>query len=140
MMRPLVEFLKWRDSMCVRFLKSYPLGCRMYVGFALTGRHATTPCASCHASGYAGTPTACVSCHQADYNGTNDPNHATAGFSTACEACHNTTGWSGANFNHGATRFALTGAHTTTPCAWESRARASFGGSGRSVSILRDMA
>jgi hypothetical protein len=72
-------------------------------GFALTGAHATTPCASCHASGYAGTPTACVSCHQSDYDGTADPNHA---------AAHFTTAWSGARFDHDASFFPIySGAH-----------------------------
>ena len=84
--------------------------------FPLTGRHRATACASCHASGYAGTPTACVSCHRADYD-TASPNHAANGFSTDCATCHNTNGWDGANFNHAVTGFALTGAHTSTPCA-----------------------
>jgi hypothetical protein len=69
--------------------------------FPLTGAHLSASCNSCHGGGvYNGLPTACVSCHQNDYDGTNDPNHAAAHFPTDCTQCHNTTGWSGANFNH----------------------------------------
>jgi hypothetical protein len=85
-------------------------------GFPLTGAHATTPCQSCHASGYQGTPTACVACHQTDYDNTTDPNHASAGFPTDCAQCHSTTSWDNATFDHSTTGFPLTGAHTTTPC------------------------
>ena len=31
--------------------------------------------------------------------------------------CHNTTQWTGATFDHTATGFALTGAHTSVQCA-----------------------
>jgi hypothetical protein len=86
-------------------------------GFPLTGAHATTPCASCHANGYAGTPTACYACHQADYQGVTDPNHVTGNFPTDCSLCHNTSSWGNATFNHATTSFPLTGAHVTTPCA-----------------------
>ncbi len=84
--------------------------------FPLTGAHTTVTCETCHTSGYAGTPTACVSCHQSDYNGTSDPNHAAAGFPTTCEACHTTSSWQGAAFDHNATIFPLTGAHTSIAC------------------------
>lgn len=86
--------------------------------FPLTGAHIATPCSDCHADGvYAGKPTTCLSCHQADYNTASNPPHGPAGFSTTCTACHTTITWTGATFNHGATQFPLTGAHTTTPCA-----------------------
>lgn len=75
--------------------------------FPLTGRHLGTPCASCHASGYAGTPTTCVSCHRDDYDATTSPAHAAAGFSTDCATCHNANGWDGANFNHDAAFFPI---------------------------------
>lgn len=86
-------------------------------GFPLTGAHASVPCQSCHASGYAGTPTACVACHQADYDGTTDPNHAASGFPTDCAQCHTTTSWQGATFDHSTTGFTLTGAHTSLACS-----------------------
>lgn len=68
--------------------------------FPLTGRHTTTPCASCHTSGYAGTPKACVSCHQTNYNATTNPNHIAASIPTTCESCHTTSGWQPAQFDH----------------------------------------
>jgi hypothetical protein len=74
-------------------------------------------CATCHKNNvYAGLPATCVSCHLADYSGTTNPNHAQAGFPQQCTTCHNTTSWAGATFNHGTTRFTLTGAHTTVQC------------------------
>jgi hypothetical protein len=84
--------------------------------FPLTGAHAGAACASCHASGYAGTPTECVACHQADYDNATDPAHAAAGFSTDCAACHSTDGWNGASFNHDTSGFPLTGQHRTVTC------------------------
>ena len=58
-----------------------------------------------------GTTTACISCHLKTYNGTTTPNHPAAGFSQNCTTCHTTVQWKGATFNHGSTRFPLTGAH-----------------------------
>jgi len=87
-------------------------------GFVLTGAHTAAACTSCHVGGrYAGTPRDCYSCHQTAFAATTDPNHTTAGIPTTCASCHSTATWSGASFNHSLTRFALTGAHTTTPCA-----------------------
>lgn len=69
--------------------------------FPLTGKHTTTPCASCHIAGqYAGTPTACYSCHRAEFQSTTNPNHTAAQFPTTCESCHNTSTWLGAQFTH----------------------------------------
>ncbi len=85
--------------------------------FPLTGAHRAVPCQQCHGDGvYRGKNALCVSCHQADYDRTTDPNHRTSQFSTDCGTCHSTTGWDGANFNHSATAFPLTGAHTTVNC------------------------
>jgi hypothetical protein len=86
--------------------------------FPLTGAHIQAPCLSCHVNNvFKGTPQTCQSCHLALYKATTNPNHAAAGFPTDCTACHNTTQWKGAVFNHGATRFALTGKHATTQCS-----------------------
>jgi hypothetical protein len=87
--------------------------------FPLTGGHAKPACTACHINGvYAGTPLNCDNCHLKDYNGTSNPNHATAGFPKDCTACHTTTTWKGAVFNHNtATKFPLTGFHTTVACA-----------------------
>src|ERR1700756_1939256 len=88
-------------------------------GFALTGFHATTPCAQCHVNGnytLNSSNSTCVSCHMTDFKGTNNPSHVQANFPQTCEQCHNTTSWGGATFNHASTGFALTGAHNTLQC------------------------
>lgn len=84
--------------------------------FPLTGKHQTVQCAGCHTAGYAGTPTDCWSCHQTVYQTVTDPNHVAANFDHNCLSCHTTAGWLPASFNHNATAFPLTGAHTTTSC------------------------
>ncbi|MBZ0114568.1 MAG: cytochrome c3 family protein, partial [Thermoanaerobaculia bacterium] len=72
-------------------------------GFLLQGSHRTADCASCHADGYAGTPSACFSCHESDYVGASEPDHS--GFPTACESCHGENGWQPATFDHNQTGF-----------------------------------
>jgi len=85
--------------------------------FPLTGAHNRVDCLRCHPGGrYTGTPTDCVACHQQDYNATTNPNHQTSGYPTTCQNCHNTGAWRPANFDHNATRFPLTGAHTRVDC------------------------
>lgn len=85
--------------------------------FPLTGAHRATPCSNCHQGNlFGGLSTDCVSCHRNDYNQTTSPNHVASGFPTACATCHSTAAWQGASFDHNITRFALTGAHSTTPC------------------------
>jgi DnaJ-class molecular chaperone len=85
--------------------------------FPLTGAHVAATCASCHADQvFAGKPTTCVSCHQADYDRALTPNHAASGFPTTCSNCHGTGGWAGAQFDHSATRFPLTGGHAGITC------------------------
>ena len=59
-------------------------------GFALTGKHVSIQCSSCH-SGAPISNTLCVSCHQAIYNSA--PNHVAQSYPTTCEMCHNTTDW-----------------------------------------------
>jgi hypothetical protein len=86
--------------------------------FALTGSHTQVACQQCHVDNkFAGTATTCVGCHLGDYQAAAQPNHASAGFPQNCEGCHTTSQWRGASFDHNtATRFALTGAHTTVAC------------------------
>jgi hypothetical protein len=86
--------------------------------FALTGKHTAVVCQQCHVGGkFTGTPQDCASCHLTDYNQTTQPAHKAAGFSMACETCHTTAQWTGAKFDHNtATKFALTGKHTTVAC------------------------
>jgi hypothetical protein len=90
--------------------------------FPLTGAHTSVACGTCHTDNYAGTlPTNCYGCHAKDFTGTANisgvPNHVTAGFSQDCTQCHTTATWLNATFNHNATAFPLTGAHTTVACA-----------------------
>jgi hypothetical protein len=82
--------------------------------FPLRGAHRTLDCESCHAGGFAGTPTDCYSCHRQDYDGTTDPNHANAGFPTTCEVCHSESDWDDAVTDH--SFFPLTGAHRPLDC------------------------
>ncbi len=87
-------------------------------GFPLTGAHVQVQCAQCHTGGnYNLSVTTCVSCHLKDYQGTTNPNHVSSGFPQQCEVCHSTANWTSATFNHSATGFPLTGAHTNLQCA-----------------------
>jgi len=85
-------------------------------GFPLMGAHTTVQCAQCHVNNnynLTRADTTCVSCHLKDFQGTTQPNHVQSGFPQNCTQCHNTTSWMTANFDHSATGFPLTGAHTT---------------------------
>jgi hypothetical protein len=90
--------------------------------FPLTGAHVTVDCNSCHTPAAQGQlsfvnrQTECVSCHLAAYNATTTPPHLTAGFPRQCEACHTTVAWNRSRFDHNATLFPLTGAHTAVVC------------------------
>ena len=85
--------------------------------FALTGSHVALLCTQCHSSGqFAGLPSQCVSCHLPNYQKTTNPNHVTAGFPQDCSLCHTTAQWVGAKFDHGKTKFALTGSHVPLAC------------------------
>ena len=87
-------------------------------GFALAGAHTSVQCAQCHVNNnFTLASGACITCHLTDFNGTTNPPHKSAGFPQDCSGCHNTTQWTGATFNHAATGFALTGAHTSVQCA-----------------------
>lgn len=87
--------------------------------FPLTGRHDDVACARCHPAAAPGKPqrfkgtsfATCASCHR-------DPHAGRLG--TQCASCHSTSGWSQidtAHFDHGRTRFPLTGRHRTVACA-----------------------
>ncbi len=95
-------------------------------GWALTGTHLTTPCASCHVNNnytLTSANTDCYGCHQDKWNSTQTlggivPNHVAAGFPTSlCSTCHNTTAWNPGTFDHSTTGWALTGAHQMPPAA-----------------------
>lgn len=81
--------------------------------FPLTGLHTKVACAKCHPTpAFRGVPfQSCAACHR-------DP-HA-GRFGASCTQCHSTAGWragAAANFDHGRTGFALTGAHRTAACS-----------------------
>lgn len=81
--------------------------------FALANAHArpSVSCKSCHSTPVKmrGTPTACVACHRKD-----DRHEGQQG--TACESCHDDRSWKNARFDHGRSRFPLTGRHLQVKC------------------------
>jgi hypothetical protein len=78
--------------------------------FPLRGAHAPLACKACHANErYKGISTLCVDCHRSD-----DVHKGALG--AQCQSCHSETGWRAMRFNHDATRFPLTGAHTRASC------------------------
>lgn len=81
--------------------------------FTLRNAHAESKvkCTACHKDlkSYRKTPTECVGCHQKD-----DKHEGQVG--KLCESCHNDSSWRVAKFDHGLTRFALTGRHITASC------------------------
>jgi hypothetical protein len=93
-------------------------------GFALTGTHATTPCAQCHVNNnYTLSSADCMGCHLSSWQSTqtlggNVPNHVAANFPTsasACATCHPITTWSAGTFDHSSTGFPLTNSHQMSP-------------------------
>ncbi len=84
--------------------------------FPLTGAHTATACASCHTTGYNGTPTDCYACHQQDYAQTSNPGHAAASFPTTCATCHTTTAWTPSSWSHETLFPIKTGKHTNLSC------------------------
>ena len=79
--------------------------------FALRGGHRKVECAKCHLPGKAYRIAArdCVACHRKD-----DVHKSSLG--TKCADCHVETLWKEAKFDHGATRFPLTGKHDSVKC------------------------
>jgi hypothetical protein len=86
--------------------------------FPLDGKHAATPCASCHTTDYnAGdTPTACVGCHMTDYTNSTYTGHNC--FPTTCDTCHTPAGWIPATGVHPEALFPITtGSHANPAIA-----------------------
>ena len=79
--------------------------------FVLHGKHQPLACEKCHAVGkkYREASTQCSVCHLKD-----DKHKGSLG--AKCADCHNDTSWKEAKFDHGATRFALTGKHASVKC------------------------
>ncbi len=86
-------------------------------GFALTGKHATLICESCHVDNkLKGTPRACVACHNGSLAKGKPRNHPPAG--TQCTQCHTTR-----NFRP----FAVNHTMIAQPCATCHNGRTAFG-------------
>ncbi|MCB0609505.1 MAG: hypothetical protein KDD12_17440 [Lewinella sp.] len=87
--------------------------------FPLAGAHAATPCFACHKKDeqewkFRNIGEKCIDCHN-NVHGTEIDEKFYPG--QACENCHISTGWrENHNFDHAATRFKLTGAHTRQSC------------------------
>jgi hypothetical protein len=78
--------------------------------FALTGKHQTVDCASCHKNNvFKGTPKDCRSCHTA-----NDVHQGDLG--SDCAKCHMTDDWKKATIDHSITAFPLLGKHLNVDC------------------------
>lgn len=81
--------------------------------FPLRNAHAATSvkCVACHKNleSFRNTPLDCLSCHKKD-----DKHQGSLG--AKCENCHTDKSWKGANFDHGLSRFPLTGRHVTVAC------------------------
>lgn len=81
--------------------------------FRLRNAHAekTLKCTGCHKDlrSFRKTPLDCYSCHKK-----NDKHEGQEG--TRCEQCHNDRSWKDTRFDHGQSRFPLTGRHIVTPC------------------------
>jgi len=80
--------------------------------YALRGRHAQVPCASCHLPKrqYREAPADCAGCHRKD-----DPHKGALG--AACGDCHGESDWKSGRFDHATTAFSLTGQHAQARCA-----------------------
>jgi hypothetical protein len=86
-------------------------------GFALTGKHATLICESCHVDNkLKGTPRACVACHNGSLAKGKPKDHPPAG--TQCTQCHTTR-----NFHP----FAVNHTMISQPCATCHNGRTAFG-------------
>ena len=79
--------------------------------FPLVGKHQRAQCTDCHKTKeYKEVPSACVGCHRKD-------DRHEGRFGANCAQCHaSSERWKGARFDHGKTRFALTGRHANVGC------------------------
>jgi hypothetical protein len=93
--------------------------------FPLVGRHAFTPCDSCHASrrdlAFVRPTRECLGCHEAALArasaGGAVVDHGTPGFPTRCQACHSTWGFTPASLDGHDTCFEISrGRHAGIRC------------------------
>jgi Cytochrome c3/Cytochrome c7 and related cytochrome c len=80
--------------------------------YLLRGKHAKVECGKCHEpkQKYRQAPSDCNACHRSD-----DVHKGSLG--PKCADCHTESDWKEARFDHGKTRFALTGRHTDIKCS-----------------------
>lgn len=86
--------------------------------YVLKDKHRKVKCDDCHTGQVANAlykdklQTACVSCHRQD-----DQKKGHKGkIGNACDQCHNEKSWKVPNFDHGRTRYPLTGKHLKVAC------------------------
>lgn len=90
--------------------------------FPLSGSHAALDCSSCHepqpqgGMRFVNTRVDCVACHRAEFQATTSPNHVALGFDEDCTRCHAPLAWETARFDHDASGFPLSGAHSALTC------------------------
>jgi hypothetical protein len=79
--------------------------------YELRGKHAQVECKSCHTAGrkWRDAAQTCDACHRKD-----DVHKGSLG--AACTDCHTESDWRKTRFDHGKTRFALTGKHVDAAC------------------------
>lgn len=80
--------------------------------FTLRGKHAGTPCMSCHRAGtkHSAAPSDCLACHRKD-----DRHKGSLG--AKCANCHDERSWKETRFDHSKTRFPLLNRHAKARCA-----------------------
>lgn len=96
--------------------------------FVLTGSHVAVACIDCHKPAESGRSAlyhfdllSCTTCHADPHKGQFAGRMASTdanGRPLGCQACHSTKTWSDlSRFDHGTTKFVLTGAHRAVDCA-----------------------
>ena len=79
--------------------------------YPLKAKHQKVVCEKCHIAGklYRQAPDTCVACHRKD-----DKHKGSLG--DACADCHDAASWKETKFDHGKTKFALSGKHVDAKC------------------------
>lgn len=80
--------------------------------YPLRAKHQKVDCEKCHPAGkrYREAPLECNACHRKD-------DVHKGGLGLKCADCHSESNWKEATFDHGKTKFALTGKHAEAKCA-----------------------
>jgi hypothetical protein len=108
----------WRDA-------TFDADAHRRGAFPLTGRHAFTPCDSCHGDkrdrGFTRPTKACIACHEADWmratSGGASVDHDLASFPQTCQGCHTAWRFAPAAFPaHDVCFQVSSGRHARIPC------------------------